>query len=153
MQWLRIPRERRRCTRPDAGFTVAEILVAMSVLTVALTGLLTAMTFGIAEVDAARLSTAALFLAEQRLEHVRSFAASANAGQGWANTVNGSFAAEAYGSIAGYPSHRRAVNIVDNPGGAANTKQVEVTVFYRPVTSTGQGPETAMALSTLLVNR
>jgi type II secretory pathway pseudopilin PulG len=148
-----MPRQWCRGTRPDAGFTVAEILVAISIITVALTGLLTAMTFGMAEVDAARLSTTALFLAEQRLEHVRSFAASANAGQGWANTVNASFGAEAYGSIAGYPSHRRTVNIVDNPGGVANTKQVQVTVFYRPVTSTGRGGETSVALSTLLVNR
>ncbi len=36
---------------------------------------------------------------------------------------------------------------------APNTKLVEVRVFYRPVTSTGLGPESSVVVSTLLVKR
>jgi hypothetical protein len=63
------------------------------------------------------------------------------------------FPAEAYSTIAGYPDYRRTVTITDNPAGVANTKQIEIFVFYRPVTTTGVGAETSVSVSTLLVNR
>jgi hypothetical protein len=45
------------------------------------------------------------------------------------------------------------ISQASSPGGAANTKQVEVFVFYRPVTSSGLGPETSVVVSTRLVWR
>lgn len=137
----------------DKGFTLPETLAAVAILSLALVGVLASSGLGVTGVDAARRSTSALFLAEQRMEQVRAFALSTAATQGWANLSGASFPAESYGGIAGYADYRRTVTVTNNPGGAANTKQVEVWVFYRPVTSQGVGSETSVALSTLLVLR
>src|SRR5262249_29309318 len=139
--------------RDQSGFTVAEVVAAIAILGIGLVALLTAMTAGVADVDAARRSTTALFLAEQRMEQVKAFALSPTVNKGFANVTVGNFPAEAYGSIASYTDSRRSVTITDSPGGAANTKQVEVFVFYRPATSSGLGAETSAVVSTLLVLR
>lgn len=137
----------------DKGFTLPETLAAVAILSLALVGVLASSGLGVTGVDGARRSTSALFLAEQRMEQVRAFALSKAATQGWANLSGASFPAESYGGIAGSADYRRTVTVTNNPGGAANTKQVEVWVFYRPVTSQGVGSETSVALSTLLVLR
>jgi Tfp pilus assembly protein PilV len=139
--------------RRDAGFTIVETLAAVTVLVIGLIGLLASMTAGVTDVDAARRSTTALFLAEQRLEQIKACALSKAAGQGYANVTTATFPAEAYSAIAQYPGFRRSVTVVDNPGGVANTKQVEVWVFYRTATTQGLGGETAVAVSTLVAAR
>jgi prepilin-type N-terminal cleavage/methylation domain-containing protein len=139
--------------RNDQGFTLAETLAAVGVLGIGLVALLSSMSWGFATVDSSRRSTTALFLAEQRMEQVKAFAVSTAAGQGWALVTSAAFPAEAYGAIPGYPDYRRTVTVTNNPGGAANTKLVEVHVFYRPVTSFGRGAETSAVVSTLLVAR
>jgi prepilin-type N-terminal cleavage/methylation domain-containing protein len=135
------------------GFTLVETLAAIAIIVVALVGLLTTMTSGVTDIDSARRSTTALFLAEQRLEHIKAFALSKAAGQGYDNVTTTSFPAEGYGAIAGHGDYRRTVVVVDNPGGTANTKQVEVWVFYRPVTTTGLNQETSVVISSLLAAR
>lgn len=142
-----------RAAAGDRGFTVAEVLAALGVLGIALIGVLFSMTWGATGVDASRRSTSALFLAEQRMEQVKAFAMSKSPAQGWTNLTAAAFPAEGYGTIPGHGDYRRTVTITDSPGGAANTKQVEVQVFYRPVRTEGIGPETSVALSTLLVKR
>lgn len=142
-----------RAAAGDRGFTVAEVLAALGVLGVALVGVLFSMTYGATGVDASRRSTTALFLAEQRMEQVKAFAMSRSGAQGWTNLTAAAFPAEGYGTMPGHGDYRRAVTITDNPGGAANTKQVEVQVAYRPVRPEGIGPETSVVLSTLLVKR
>jgi len=139
--------------RDQSGFTVVEVLAAVAILGVGLVALVLAMGWGVTDVDAARRSTTALFLAEQRMEQIKAFALSTAGNKGFANVTVGNFPAEAYGSIAGYVDYRRSVAITDTPGGAANTKQVEVFVFYRPATSSGLGAETSAVVSTLLVLR
>ena len=53
--------------------------------------------------------------------------------------------------MAGY---RRTVTIVDAPGGLADTKLVEVSVFYRPVVGFGVlADERQVRLSALLTDR
>jgi prepilin-type N-terminal cleavage/methylation domain-containing protein len=135
------------------GFTLVETLAAIAIIVVALVGLLTTMTSGVTDIDSARRSTTALFLAEQRLEHIRAFALSKAAGQGYNYVNTASFPAEAYGTITNYGDYRRTVVVVDDPGGTANTKQVEVWVFYRPVTTTGLNQETSVVVSSLLAAR
>ncbi len=143
-----------RVRRPaQAGFTAAEVVAALAVVTISLIAVLSSLSFGATGIDGARRTTTAVFLAEQRLEQVKAFAMSKNPAQGWANVSAASFPAEAYGAIPGYPGYRRTVVVTNSPGGAANTKQVEVFVFYRPTTPQGLGAETSVALSTLLVSR
>jgi len=145
--------------RDQSGFTVAEVLVAVAILAIGVVALLMGMGWGVSDVDAARRSTTALFLAEQRLEEVKSFALSTAANKGWGNVDAAHFPAEAYSSIPGYGDYRRTVIVTANavipPGPAASplAKQVELWVYYRPATSSGLGPETAVSVSTILVSR
>jgi type II secretory pathway pseudopilin PulG len=146
-------REPRAGGRTQAGFTLVETLAAMTILMIALVGVLVSISLGVTGVSSARQSTTALFLAEQRLEEVKAFALSKAAGKGWVNVTAANFPAEAYNTIPSYANYRRTVTITDNPGGVANTKQVEVWVFYRPPASSGLAPETGVVVSTLVVNR
>ncbi|HXG03363.1 MAG TPA: type II secretion system protein [Candidatus Binatia bacterium] len=139
--------------RTEQGFTLAETLAAIGILGIGLVALLSSISWGFAGVDASRRSTTALFLAEQRMEEVKAFAASTAANQGWSRLTSAAFPAEPYRTIPGYPDYRRTVTVTDSPNGLANVKQVEVRVFYRPVTAGGLGVETSSAVSTLLVRR
>lgn len=137
----------------QAGFLVAETLTAVSVLAIALMAILIAMNTGIGNVNAARRSTTAVFLAEQRLEQIRTFALSSDSLQGWGNVTAANFPAEDYHTILSYGDYRRSVSVTANPGGATNTKLVEVWVYYRPASATGLSGETGVVLSSLLVSR
>lgn len=157
-----LPRGRRRFAATlgvrgmlasQAGFSLAEVIAAAAVLSIAVVALLSTMTAGFASVDLGRLQSTAVFLAEQKLEDARSFAMSAAAGQGFANLTDASFPAEPYGSIANAPFYRRTVAITNQPDGVANTKLVEVTVFYKPQNTTGFSGETAVVVSTLVAQR
>lgn len=137
----------------EAGFSLAEVIAAAAVMSIAVVGLLSTMTLGFAGMDLGRLQSTAVLLAEQRLEEARAFAASGNAAQGYANLTTATFPAEAYGSIANAPLHRRAATVIDQPGGLANTKVIEVTVFYRPQTERGLSGESSVMVSTLVARR
>ena len=130
-----------------------EIIAASAILTVAVVALMSSITTGFTNIDLGRLQSTASFLAEQRLEEIRSFAVSKTAGQGFASVTSGAFPAEAYGAITNNPGYRRTVAVTDNPGGVANTKRVDVSVFYRPQTSAGMSGETSVNVSTLITSR
>lgn len=142
-----------RFLRAQGGFSLAEALAATALLALGLATLLGTVTWGVAGVDRARRHTTAVYLAEQRLEQIKAFALSRAAGQGWGNVTSANFPAESYGSITGYTDYRRTVTVTDNPGGVAFTKQVEVSVFYRPASDRGIGPESSVLASTLMVSR
>ncbi len=144
---------RTKAVSDEQGFTLAETLAAVGILGVGLVALLSSMSWGFAAVDSSRRSTTALFLAEQRMEEVKAFAVSTADKQGWDEVNPANFPAEGYGAIPGYPDYRRTVTVTDLGPVAPNTKLVEVRVFYRPVTSTGLGPESSVVVSTLLVKR
>jgi Tfp pilus assembly protein PilV len=147
-------RPRRPWWRDQAGLTLAEILVSAAILTIGATALLGALTLGVGGVEASRQSSTAVFLAEQRLEEARSFAFSTAAGRGFTNLTAAAFPAEGYNAIAGYGGFRRMVAVTDNPGGTADTKLVQVTVFYRPMSSAGgRDAETSSTVSTILASR
>jgi prepilin-type N-terminal cleavage/methylation domain-containing protein len=136
-----------------AGFTLIEVLIAIVFVSVGIVAVLSSLSVGVSGIDRGRRTTTALFLSEQRMEEIKSFAISQNPLQGWTNVVPATFPAEGYGAIAGYPAYRRTVTITNNPGGAANTKQVEVWVFYRPISPTANGVENSITTATLLVSR
>jgi Tfp pilus assembly protein PilV len=136
--------------RDQAGLTLTEIVAAAAILTIAVFALLSAVISGFTDVDRGRQQSTAVFLAEQRMEEVRSFAMSLAAGQGFANLSSAAFPAQAYGSITGFGQYRRTVTVTDSPGGVANTKQVDVNVFYRPQTDRGMQGESSVLVSTLI---
>lgn len=119
-------------------------------LTISIAALMTSITSGFSGVDSGRLQSTAIFLAEQRLEHVRAFVASADSAKGFANLNTTNFPAEDYGAVSGYPQFRRTVTFTDNPGGTANSVLVEVRVFYRPPSENGVARESSVNLPTLL---
>jgi prepilin-type N-terminal cleavage/methylation domain-containing protein len=142
-----------RAATDPAGFTLVEVLITITILSLGIVAVISSVSVGVKGVDRGRKSTTALFLSEQRMEQIKAFAVSKDPLQGWGNVAAAAFPAEAYGAIAGYPEYRRTVTITNNPAGTANTKQVEVWVYYRPITSGVNGLENGVTTATLLVSR
>jgi prepilin-type N-terminal cleavage/methylation domain-containing protein len=136
----------------ERGFTLAEVLVATFVLAVGLTAVITGLQYARSGLETARGETTAAFLAEQRLEHLKAVALA-----NWpAADLRAGTTVEDYGSIAGAPVYRRVTTIADSPGGACaeRCKLAWVTVFYRPVTASGQlDQERRLDVVTMLVSR
>jgi prepilin-type N-terminal cleavage/methylation domain-containing protein len=144
---------RLRSRSDEAGFTLAEILVACAIISVGLVAVATGFGIGVDGVEAGRQQSTALFLAEQRIEQAKAFAADpSNPNLAALNTTNLP-ASEAYGSIANAPKYRRTTTITSNPGGATGAR-VDVVVFYRPVTGRGVlTTERSVSLSIFFANR
>ena len=60
-----------RAFREHRGMTVAEVIVALSIITVGLLGLMAAMPLSTSNVTESNLKTTAAFLAQQRLEQIK----------------------------------------------------------------------------------
>jgi type II secretory pathway pseudopilin PulG len=130
-----------RLGRDDAGITLVEVLVAVSIILVGLVSLLAVMPRSMGHIGQANFRTTAVFLAQERLEQVKNavwtcFPSYADS-QGLSNpatsaprvstatcaaplplTITGNtatvtFPDEGYNSIPGYPLYRRQVRIVD----------------------------------------
>ena len=147
----RSPGTRHR--RGEAGFTLVEILIAVSVISLGLVGVAAGFLYAVGGLEAGRQQTSATFLAEQRIEQLK-----AQALNNFLNVTTGNYPNEAYGSISNngnsQPNYRRTVTIVDAPGGLVDTKLVEVTVFYRPLVGFGVlAAERQVRLSALLTDR
>ena len=136
----------------QAGFTLAEIMVACAVISVGLIAVSTGFGFGVDGVEAGRQQSTAVFLAEQRMEQAKDLAAR-TPNLAALNSTNLS-PTEAYGAIAGAPStYRRTTTITTNPGGTTGAR-VDVSVFYKPVTGRGVlATERVVSLSIFLANR
>lgn len=133
-------------THDEGGFTLAELLVAMVVLAVGLVAVASGFSYGLAGVEAGKQQTTATFLAEQGLEQIK--------GTAFVSITAATFPAEGYGAITGAPGYRRTVTVTDAPAGVTNTKRVDVSVFYRPVTGWGVlTAERQVRLSTLVASR
>ena len=136
----------------QAGFTLAEIMVACAVISVGLIAVSTGFGFGVDGVEAGRQQSTAVFLAEQRIEQAKELAAR-KPNLADLNTTNLP-TTEAYGSISGAPStYRRDTTITLNPGGITGAR-VDVIVAYKPVTGRGVlSTERSVSLSIFLANR
>jgi type II secretory pathway pseudopilin PulG len=139
--------------RGEAGFTLVEILIAGAVIGLGLVGVAAGFLLAVGGLEAGRQQSTATFLAEQRIEQLR-----AGALNHFPNVTTASYPSEAYGSISNngntMPDYRRTVSVVDAPGGLADTKLVEVTVFYRPVVGWGVlAAERQVRLSALVTDR
>ena len=135
----------------QAGFTLAEILVACAIISVGLVAVSMGLGYGVDGVEAGRQQSTAVFLAEQRIELAKELAAR-NPNLADLTTANLP-ATEAYGTIANAPRYRRTTAITANPGGTTGAR-VDVNVFYRPVTGRGVlTTERSAQLSIFLANR
>lgn len=138
--------------RDQRGMTLVELLVAVAIIMVGLVAIGGGFQIATVGVAVGQQQTVATFLAEQRLESIRSYLVSTSGTQGFANITSANFAAaEAYGTIANYSTYRRSTTIT-NP--TATTKRVTVEVFWRPVAvSSTTNPERSVTVSALLTAR
>ncbi len=142
---------RLQSRRGQAGFTLAEILVACAIISMGLVAVATGFGFGVDGVEAGRQQSMAVFLAEQRIEQAKELAMRQT---GLVQLTSTNLpATEAYGSISGASSYRRTTTITNTPAGVIGAR-VDVAVFYRPVTGRGVlATERSVALSIFLASR
>jgi type II secretory pathway pseudopilin PulG len=131
----------------EAGFTLAEILLACFLLGLGLVAAAGAFSVGLQGVEVGRQQSTAAFLAEQRIEQIKA-AALVN----FTSVTTTSFPNEPYASILNAPGYRRTTTITPNPGGLANAVRVDVAVFWQQVGGAGVG-ERRVDLSVLLTTR
>jgi len=141
----------------QAGFTLAELLAAVFVISLGLVAVGAGFATAIQGVETSRQQTTATFLAEQRMEQVRAAALgnSLVACMGFVNVTGACFATQAYGAIPNAPGYRSTVTITDYiVNGAIARKRVDVEVFYQPIVAWGVqlSAERSVRLSTLIAN-
>jgi prepilin-type N-terminal cleavage/methylation domain-containing protein len=145
-----------RISGSQAGFTLAELLAAVFVISLGLVAVGAGFATAIQGVETSRQQTTATFLAEQRLEQVRAtlLGNSLVACMGFANITTACFPAQAYSSITNAPGYRSTVTITNYiVNGNIARKRVDVEVFYRPIVAWGVlTAERSVRLSTLVAN-
>lgn len=154
------PLSRSQSRRGQAGFTLAEILVACAIISVGLIAVSAGFGYGVDGVEAGRQQSTAIFLAEQRIEQAKELAVrKANLADLTAANLpsneNYGYSGTLPGAPAGY--WRTTTITTDLTGaGALGTPgaRVDVTVYYRPVTGRGVlTTERSVRLSIFLANR
>jgi type II secretory pathway pseudopilin PulG len=129
------------------GLALAEVLVALSIMTVGLMALAGGLQQATAFLEVGRQQTTALFLAQQRLEQVKAQAL-------WDFDRLASTKLPAENPVGGYPAYRRAVEIAPQPAGLADTVRVQVTVSYHPSMAAWTAPsEQTVTLATVISRR
>jgi prepilin-type N-terminal cleavage/methylation domain-containing protein len=122
------PNRRSRAGWNQCGLTLAEVLVALSIITVGLMAMAVGLQQATAFVAEGRQQTTAVFLAQQRLEQVK-----ASALWDFDGVASTKFPSET--PVSGYPAYRRTVEISPLPAGLLNAVRFQVTVTYQPATT------------------
>ena len=146
----------------EAGFTLVEVLVAISLLMIGILGiglafsasggLATGDNIGLAAVSRANSYSTATELAQDRLEQIKN--ATYNASGPTDQITAANFPDEAYGSIAGYSLFRRTVSIQpDVPDPNSKMKTITVQVFFTPQYGTRIGQEENVQVATIIARR
>ena len=148
------------CFASQAGFSLAELLAAVFVISVGLLAVGAGFSTAIQGVETGRQQTTATFLAEQRMEQVHATALgnSLLACMGYVNITNACFPAQAYGAIPSAPGYRSVVSVIPLAAdgvGVIHGKRVDVEVFYQPIVAWGVQvtAERSVRLSTFFANR
>ncbi len=165
---------RRRIPRAllqEAGFTLAELLVAIALLTIGIVGVGAMLTFqagglsggadvGLAAVTRANYLSTATMLAQERIEQIKNFRYCQTCSMPLPPVLIDDFAAkfpanfgdEPYTTITNYPNFHRTIQIQpDTP--ATGTKTITVQVFFRPPTMSEHGTEGNVSLVTIIGQR
>lgn len=128
--------------RAHGGFTLAEILAAMAVITIALVAMAAALHHSLSAIETGGGESTAVFLVEDKLEALRSLAVI-----DWANVVLEPGTTVEYCQASGVcapsriPGSLRRTTTIAVGGDAVcsiRCKVVTVSVFYRPLTALGQ---------------
>ena len=111
----------------------------MSIIGVGLVAVMLGFSYATTGTETGRQQTMAVFLAEQRVEAMRSVALNMSNANAWTDPqIAAGTTLEAYTSIPNAAGYRRATIITDAAGAApVNWKRVQVDVFYRPITERG----------------
>jgi Tfp pilus assembly protein PilV len=146
----------RRFSEGLAGFSLAELLGAVVIISLGLVAVAAGFATAIQGVETSDQQATATLLAEQRLEQIRAtVVASSPVGcKGFANITAACFPAQGYAGVANAPGYRSTVTITDYIfNGNIAHKRVDVEVFYRPIVARGAlGTERSVRLSTLITN-
>ena len=147
---------RTQVTRDERGFTLAEVLLATAIILVGLVAVATGFQFATSGVATGRGETVAVFLAEQRLEQLKTtamtdydaIAAGTTTEYCLASNI-GATSSNCQGTaITDAPAYTRVTTVTINPGGTGCTgaplicKRIRVNVTYRPVTTSGDASQT-----------
>ena len=152
-----------RMLTEQRGFTLSEVLVAVFVIVVGLIAVATGFQYATSGVATGRGETIATFLAEQRVEQLKTVAMTNYTGP-WTGTSLAAGTTTEYcqssnigatssncqaTAFTGTATYTRTTTITDNPGGTGCTgtapmlcKRIRVSVSYRPVTSKGDVSQT-----------
>jgi Tfp pilus assembly protein PilV len=135
----------------ERGLTLAEVLVATVIIAAGFLAVLTAFPQAMNGVQTGNEESTATFLAQQKLESLRS--AALNDSTLTSVTFNNGITTEAYGTIPNAQKYQRVTAITVGP--TTTTKRVTVTVTYRPsvATSTGAVPARTVTVATVLSTR
>ena len=114
----------------ERGLTLVDVLFAVALISLGLIGILSAFPTGIAGVETGRQESMAAFLAEQMVEQVKNDALTNFAG---VLTTNANYN-QNYNTIPNAANYRRVVTVTNL---SPDIKQIQVSVFYRPVISSG----------------
>lgn len=147
--------------RNQAGMTLVEVLVATVIIGIGLMALLAAVPVGIGGMETGRQQSTAIYLAQDKMERIKSWSLSTSANpvqQGFGTILpagtcfaaGGACATDNYGTIALYPGYRRVVTVLADPGSPATRTRVTVQVFYTPRGDNVQTAERQVTVSTVL---
>ena len=150
-------RDRRviAATRDQRGFTMVEVLIATAIIGVALIAVMLGFGYATTGTEVGRQQTTAVFLAEQRVEAVRSIGVNVGAANYWTDPqIAAGVTQEAYGAIPNAPGYRRVTTITDAPPPPpVNWKRIQVDVFYRPITERGSQAQERQVTVVSIVSR
>jgi prepilin-type N-terminal cleavage/methylation domain-containing protein len=143
----------------DAGFTVVEVVLAMTVIAIGLLATMAALQHGLNGIETGRGESVATVLVEDKLEDLKALAL-----VDWTNAALREGTRTEYCRAADFdcsdaPStdaFRRTTTLVDGAGGtcATSCKVVTVSVFYRAVDVDGQlDQERRVSATTMFVAR
>ena len=143
----------------EAGFTVVEVVVAMTVVAVGLLATMAAVQHGLSGIETGRGESVATVLVEDKLEDLKAVAL-----VDWTNAALQEGTRTEYCRAADFScsdaptadGFRRTTALVDGAGGACATscKIVTVSVFYRAVNVDGQlDQERRVSATTVFVAR